>query len=283
MAKNIKIGLVQSISTNNKRDNLDKLENYIVQSAEQGAKIVSLQELANTTYIAQEQNITNFDLAEDYNGASLKWAEKLSGQLEIYLLLPYFERDVVTYYNTVALFNPEGKLIGKYRKNHIPQNTNYQEKYYFKPGNLGYPVFNTEYGKIGVSICWDHWFPEVQRIYGIKGADIVFSPTAIGFSNSKECFIDSEYKEIWQKMLTGQAITGGFYFAIINKVGIEKYINFYGSSFIISPRGKIVGELNETDEGVLVREIDIEAARSWKVHQQFTRDRRVNTYNDLVC
>jgi N-carbamoylputrescine amidase len=282
MIKNIKIGLVQSISSHDKKTNLDKLEHFIVKGANKGAKIISLQELANTTYIAQNQNIDNFNLAEDDKGISLKRAAKLSHQLGIYLLFPYFERDIVTYYNTVAVFNPSGELIGKYRKNHIPQNTNYQEKYYFKPGNLGYPIFDTEYGRVGISICWDHWFPEVQRIYGLKGADIVFSPTANGFTNSKECSIDNEYKEIWQKMLIGQAITGGFYFAIINKVGIEDNIKFFGSSFIISPRGKIVGELGETEDGILVKEIDIEAARSWKMHQQFSRDRRISNYNDLV-
>ncbi|MCP4178533.1 MAG: N-carbamoylputrescine amidase [bacterium] len=280
--QNIKIGLIQTITTQDKKTNLEKLENFIVQGTNQGAKIISPQELANTTYLAQDQNLDNFSLAEDDNGVSLKWAKKLSAQLKIYLLLPYFERDIVTYYNTVAVFNPNGELIGKYRKNHIPQNTNYQEKYYFTPGNLGYPVFDTEYGKIGISICWDHWFPEVQRIYGIKGADIVFSPTANGFSNSKECFMDTSYKETWQKMLIGQAITGGFYFAITNKVGIEDNIKFFGSSFIVSPRGEIIGESSEIEESILVREIDIETARSWKVHQQFTRDRRVTTYNDLV-
>ncbi len=277
-----RIGLIQTKCSENQKDNIDKIEQLIYKAASQNAKIISLQELATTKYLAHKQNIDYFKFAEENSGNSIAMAEKLAKNLKIYLLLPYFEKDITTYYNSVIVFSPEGKVIGKYRKTHIPQNTSYQEKYYFKPGNIEYPIFHTEYGNFGISTCWDHWFPEVQRIYGLKGADIVFSPTSIGYNYSPECYIDHDYKKTWQAMLVGQAITSGFYFAIINRTGKEDEIDFYGSSFIISPKGKIVASLNEEEENCLVQEIDINEARNWKVMLQFNRDRRTELYKSLV-
>ena len=174
-------------------------------------------------------------------------------------------------------------ILGKYRKNHIPLNSGFQEKYYFRPGNLGYPLIKTPWADIGISICWDHWFPEVQRIYGIKGAEILFTPTAIGYCDRPEAHLDRSYKGTWMTMLRGQAITSGFYLAMVNRVGIEGHLNFYGSSFVAGPDGRILAELNETDESCLVQELDLDLVGRWHVHQQFVRDRRTDTFHELMA
>ncbi|MCF7790383.1 MAG: hypothetical protein K9L78_02585 [Victivallales bacterium] len=277
------IGLIQVSCSDNQNDNFEKIREYSYMAANAGARIISLQELAPTRYFAQKQNIDNFRFAEDEKGPSLKMARELSQKLSVYLLLPYFEKDKTAYYNTVAVFNPEGKIIGKYRKMHIPQNILYEEKFYFKPGNLGFPLFKTEFGNFGISICWDHWFPEVQRIYGLKDADIVFSPTAIGYSNVSGCCFQRKHKDIWLTMLKGQAITGGFYFAIINRTGKEDNIDFMGSSSVISPSGKVINSLGENENNCLVQEVDINAARNFKERLQFNRDRCINNaYQELM-
>jgi N-carbamoylputrescine amidase len=277
----VKIGLIQNQCVVDKRDNLDKIAAYIEQASAQGAKIISLQELSSTQYVAEKSDINHFSLAENMDGPTMKMGALLSKKFNVFLIVPFFEYDGA-FYNSAAVFNPDGTLVGKYRKQHIPQNTNYQEKYYFRPGNLGFPLFKTPWANFGISICWDHWFPEVQRIYGNKGADIVFSPTAIGYCYAPESYLDKEYKSIWEKMLIGQAITGCFYFAVVNRVGQEGPIEFYGSSFVVSPRGEIVAQFGEKDAGPLVVEIDIAMVRKWRVHQQFARDRRPNIYNELV-
>lgn len=269
--KNVKIGLVQAAASSVKQKNIDKAIINITKAAEQGAKIVCLQELFNTLYLAQHISINNFSLAETIPGFTTHQMCPVARKLKLYLIVPIFESDSRHYYNTAVVIDPEGEIIGKYRKTHIPQNAGYQEKYYFRPGNIGYPVFDTPYCKFGISICWDHWFVEAQRAYGKQGCHIVFSPTAIGFCNHPDVYIDQDYLEVWRTMLRGQCIQNGIYLAIANRTGKEENIDFYGKSAVFGPRGNVVAELDD-QEKVLVTEIDVNKCNEWMDHQQFWRD-----------
>jgi len=271
--KNVKIGLVQTAGSAVKQDNLDKTIINIKKAASDGAKIVCLQELCNTLYLAQEINIDNFSLAETVPGFTTHQLCPVAKKLNIYIIVSLFEEENRHFYNTAVVINPDGEIIGKYRKNHIPQNVRYQEKYYFRPGNLGYPVFETPYCKFGISICWDQWFVEAQRAYGKQGCHIVFSPTANGFCAYKDIYMDEGYFEAWQTMIKGHCIQNGIFMAVANRVGVEKDLEFYGRSGIYGPRGNIVAQI-DNEEGTLVAEIDVNESENWIRHQQFWRDIR---------
>lgn len=270
---NVKIGLIQFAGSSHKQENIDKAIVAIEKAAAKGAKIICLQELFNTLYVAQEININNFSLAESIAGFTIHQLCPLAKKLNIYLIAPIFEVENRHFYNTAVVINSEGEVVGKYRKNHIPQNAGYQEKYYFRPGDLGYPVFETPFCKFGISICWDHWFVEPQRAYGKQGCHIVFSPTATGFCNYPDVYIDEDYLGVWRAMVKGQCIQNGFYFAVVNRVGRENNIRFYGKSAIYAPRGDVVAELGDKEE-VLVADINIDKCKEWVEHQQFWRDIR---------
>jgi N-carbamoylputrescine amidase len=270
---NVKIGLIQAKASPDKQENIDKAIINIKEAAAKGAKIICLQELFNTLYLAQEINIANFSLAEQIPGFTTHQLCPLAKKLRIYLIVPIFEVENRHFYNSAVVIDPEGEIIGKYRKNHIPQNAGYQEKYYFRPGNLGYPVFETPYCKFGISLCWDQWFVEPQRAYGKQGCHIVFSPTAVGFCNYTDVYIDNDYLEIWKTMFKGQCIQNGIYFAVANRVGRENNIEFYGQSAVYAPRGDVVEELGD-EEDILIADIDLDKCREWIDHQQFWRDIR---------
>jgi N-carbamoylputrescine amidase len=271
--KNVKIGLIQTASSMLKEENINKTIASIEEAAAQKAQIICLMETFNTWYFPQEININNFSLAETVPGYTVDKMAAVAKRLNVYLIVPIFEVENRHYYNTSVVINSGGNIIGKYRKNHIPQNAGFQEKYYFKPGNLGYPVFETPFCKFGISTCWDHWFVEPQRAYGIQGCHIVFSPTAQGYCDFADVHIDKDYIEIWKTMFRGQCIQNGVYIAIANRVGKEKSVDFFGNSIIYGPKGNTVASLGEK-EGVLVTEIDINQCEEWMRHQQFWRDLR---------
>lgn len=271
--KKIKIALIQTASGMSKEANIKKAIENIEKAGAEKAQIICLTESFNTWFFPQEINIANFSLAESIPGFTINEMIKVAKRLAVYLIVPIFEVDNRHYYNTAVVINPVGEIIGKYRKNHIPQNAGFQEKYYFRPGNLGYPVFETPFCKFGISICWDHWFVEPQRAYGIKGCHIVFSPTAIGYCDFADVHIDKDYLEIWKTMFRGQCIQNGIYMAIANRVGKERSVDFFGLSAIYGPKGNTVASLDDK-EGNLVTEIDISECDEWMNHQQFWRDLR---------
>jgi N-carbamoylputrescine amidase len=277
----VKIGLVQNCCGGDLRANAGKMERLVRSAHKAGAKIICLQEVSFTPYMATAMETGNFDLAVTTTEYPVRDFGQLARKLGIALIVPFFERDGRAFYNTAVCFGPKGEVLGKYRKNHIPLNSGFQEKYYFRPGDLGYPVIQTPWAKIGVSICWDHWFPEVQRIYAVKGAEIVFSPTALAYCDTPTARLDRSYKETWLTMLRGQAITSGFYFALANRVGKEGHLDFFGSSFIVGPDGRVISQLGEKEDGCLVSELDLSAVGRWHIHQQFIRDRRIDTYGEL--
>jgi N-carbamoylputrescine amidase len=273
ISKNVTIGLIQSSAAISKEENIDKAITNIEKAAVKGAQIICLGEMFGSLYFPHSISINNFSLAETIPGFTTNKMAAVAKRLGVYLIVPIFEVEDRCYYNTAAVINPDGSIVGKYRKNHIPQNAGFQEKYYFKPGNLGYPVFETPFCKFGISICWDHWFVEPQRAYGIQGCHIVFSPTAVGYCDFSDVHIDKDYLEIWKTMFRGQCIQNGIYIAVANRVGKEQSVGFFGNSAVYAPRGNTVASLDE-DEGVLVTEIDVNQCETWMRHQQFWRDLR---------
>ncbi len=269
----IKIGLVQISCTENTNQNIEKTIAYIKKAKEQGAQIVCLQEVFSEIYFPQDINDASFELAQPIDSPLIQIMSEAAKKNDVCLIVPFFEKDNDSYYNTSVVLNSQGEVAGKYRKNHIPQNNGYQEKYYFKPGNLGFPVFKINDCRFGISICWDHWFTETQRAYGKQGCDIVFSPTALGFCDFSGAHIDKNYQKIWKKMIQGQCIQNGIYMVVVNRTGIEKGIQFWGNSLVCDPKGNIISNL-DSDEGVLVVNIDLNIGRNWLSHQQFWRDVR---------
>lgn len=280
--RKIKIGLIQNACNATIGDNVCKIEELIGKACAAKVKIVCLQEVSFTPYMAIDMNTDNFKLAVAWDEYPVNHFAQLAKKHGICLIVPFFEKEELAFYNTAICFGQDGKILGKYRKNHIPLNSGFQEKYYFRPGNLGYPVIETPWAKIGISICWDHWFPEVQRIYGVKGAEILFSPTALAYCDTPVVKLDRSYKETWMTMLRGQAVTNGFYLAVVNRVGTEGQLNFFGSSFISAPDGKVLAQLNEEEENCLIAEFDLDAVGKWHIHQQFVRDRRTDTFQELL-
>lgn len=277
-----KIALVQMSCSKDKNDNIKKAVRLISKAADSGAKIVCLPEIFFSTYFPQHLGINYFELAETIPGPTIDALSKIVREKKIYLVAPIFEKEKDrAFYNTAVLICPDGNISGKYRKNHIPHNEGYQEKYYFRPGNLGYPVFETPYGNIAVSICWDHWFVETQRIYALNGADIIFSPTALGLCDFHSTKINKKYMEKWEMMLRGQAIQNGVFLAVNMRTGVEDKIDFCGGSFVADPNGEIISKLG-VEEDVLYADIDLDLVRLRHTHQQFLRDRRPDTYQKIV-
>ncbi|PLT46035.1 N-carbamoylputrescine amidase [Paenibacillus pasadenensis] len=266
-----------------KRHGLEKQERLIREAASRGAKVIGLQELFAGPYFCAEQSSRWYGFAEEVpDGPTVSAMRELARELEVVLIVPVYEREgVASYYNTAAVIDADGAYLGKYRKHHIPHvgagggAHGFWEKFYFKPGNLGYPTFDTAYAKVGVYICYDRHFPEGARALGLAGAEIVFNPSATVAGTS-------EY--LWKLEQPAHAVANGYYVAAINRVGVEspwRMGEFYGQSYLVDPRGAIVAEgSRDRDEaivGVLDRRVIREAREAW----QFYRDRRPETYGEL--
>jgi N-carbamoylputrescine amidase len=203
----------------------------------------------------------------------------LSAELGSVLIVPIFEEARPgVYFNTAVVFDADGRELGKYRKTHIPDGPQYHEKFYFTPGNLGYPVFRTRHGTIGVGICWDQWFPEVSRIFALEGAEILFFPTAIGSEPDRPGYSSAE---AWRTVIRSHAITNGLFVAAVNRVGVEDQMTFYGESFVCDPFGEILARAG-AEEAVLLADIDLGRIRELRELLHFLRDRRIETYEPLL-
>lgn len=275
----VKIGLIQLSCGEDIDKNIQKTIKKIKEAANNGAKIICLQELFASQYFPQSVDVQNYELAEDVNSAVLSNMSELARTLQIVLIVPFYEKaGSGIYFNSAAVFDSDGKRLGITRKNHIPDGPQYHEKYYFVPGNTGYPVYDTAYGKIGIGICWDEWFPEVARILSLKGAEILFFPSAIG---SEPDYPELSTKPSWQKAILAHGIYNGVFVAAVNRVGREKEMSFYGGSFISDPLGNILSSL-DGKEGVIVQEVDLSEIEKTRRILQFFRDRRVDTYEPLL-
>lgn len=293
MTDKVMIGLIQATNDVHgdesvhvhKEKAIEKHIGLVKEAAQKGANIICLQEIFYGPYFCTEQNPKWYDAAEEIpNGPTTERFQKLAKELKVVIVLPIYEREgIATYYNTAAVIDADGAYLGKYRKQHIPQvavgneGCGFWEKYYFKPGNLGYPVFDTAYAKVGVYICYDRHFPEGARLLGLKGAEVVFNPSATVAGLS-------EY--LWKLEQPAHAVANGYYIGAINRVGYEKPWNmgeFYGQSYLVDPRGNFVSIGSRDKDEVIIGEMDRKLIREVRDTWQFYRDRRPETYEDMTA
>ncbi len=280
--ENVTIALIQSRSLKSKSENLESTLNKIIIAASNGAKIICLQELFLTDYFCQAQDTQNFSLSESIPGPTTNEICQLAKKLGVVIILPLFEfLEPGIYYNTAAVIDADGTLLGIYRKTHIPQDPGFEEKFYFTPGDLGYQTWKTKFGKIGVLICWDQWFPEAARLTALKGADIIFYPTAIGkLTHENETTLKKQL-HAWQTIQKSHAIANGCYIACVNRVGNEEGIDFWGQSFVSNFYGETIGCASTDDEETLIVDCNLKAINEFRQTWPFYRDRRIDTYSEL--
>ena len=251
-------------------------------AAQKGAQIVCLQELFRSLYFCQVEETKPFELAEPIPGPTTETLSKLAKKLKVVLVASLFEkRTQGVYHNTAVVIDSNGKILGKYRKMHIPDDPNYYEKFYFTPGDLGFQSYQTRYGKIGVLICWDQWFPEAARLTALSGAQILFYPTAIGWhQKEKEADCQSQH-EAWELVQRSHAVANGVFVAVPNRVGAEGELRFWGGSFVADPFGKILHRAGQEEETVIV-ECDLKKISHTRHNWPFLRDRRIDAYSGLT-
>jgi beta-ureidopropionase len=274
----VRAAIIQAHANMPKDEAVDKHVGLIAKAAAEGAQITCLQEIFHGPYFCAEQDPKWYATAEPEDGPIVTRMRELARQHQMALVVPWFEEaQTGVYYNSAAVIERDGTLLGKYRKTHIPQvGPCFFEKYYFKPGNLGYPVFDTSVGRVGLIICYDRHFPEVARQVGLKGAELVFNPSAT---------VESLSKYLWELEQPAHAVANGFWIAAINRVGVEAPVNpnkFYGSSYFCDPRGQIVAKASDSEDEVLVCDLDLDKIREVRNTWQFMRDRRPETYHELT-
>ena len=282
-AKNqVTLGLVQMSTGDNPDANLAKAVERISAAAKKGAQIVCLQELFRSRYFCQVEEARNFQLAETIPGPSTEVLGTLARAKEIVVVASLFEkRSAGLYHNTAVILDADGKLAGKYRKMHIPDDPLYYEKFYFAPGDLGFPSFQTRYAKIAVLICWDQWFPEGARLAVLSGAEILFYPTAIGWIPKEPRRVARNQRDAWELIQRSHAIANGVYVAATNRVGREGKIKFWGSSFVAGPFGEIVARGSSEREEVVIAPCALTKIAETRESWPFLRDRRVDAYGPL--
>jgi N-carbamoylputrescine amidase len=281
--KGIKTGLVQMACVADKEANIEKAVNLIRKAAAKGAQIICLQELFASLYFCWEESYGNFSLAEPVPGHTTRRLQDLAASLDVVLLASLFEKRAKgIYHNTLAVINADGTFLGKYRKNHIPDDPGYYEKFYFTPGDTGYSVFCTKYARIGGLVCWDQWYPEAARITSLMGAEIIFYPTAIGWATSQTEAVNKQQYSAWQTIQKAHAIANGVFVVSVNRTGREQDMNFWGGSFIADPYGELLFQASHDKEEVHVEELDLGKIDEVRVHWPFLRDRRIDTYEPIL-
>ena len=280
MTRVVRGALLQATYTGDQESMVQKHSRYAREAAEQGAQIMCFQELFNGPYFCQEQDAKWYALAEPIpDGPTVRRMQELAKETGMVLVVPMYEKEAVgIYYNTAAVVDADGTYLGKYRKTHIPQVGGFWEKFYFRPGNLGYPVFDTAVGRVGVYICYDRHFPEGARALGLNGAEIVFIPAATSRGLSQH---------LWRIEQTSHAIANGYFVGTINRVGIEEDLgpnDYYGQSYFCTPRGEFVGDVGDAyAEELIVRDLDLGLLREVRDVWQFYRDRRPDMYAKLAA
>ena len=287
MIKKVKIGIIQNKISDNFQKNLISAIKSIKKAASKKAKIICMPELFLSNYFCQTESHSNFKLAEKIPGKTTKIFCELAKELQIVLMISLFEKKTHGFYhNTSIVIDEKGKILSKYRKMHIPDDPGYYEKFYFTPGDLGFKSVKTKFGKIGPLICWDQWFPEAARLTALKGAQIIFYPTAIGWHPKEKREFGKTQLNSWITMQKSHAIANGTYVVAVNRVGVEKKgnkkIEFWGNSMIIDPSGEIIGEMGNKKEDILIREIDYKKIDTTREHWPFLRDRRIDFYKGIL-
>ena len=281
--RTIYLGLVQLSLSNDVRDNLDRTLAKIDEAAAAGAQIVCLQELFKTTYFPQEEDVKFFSLAETIPGPTTRALSLAAKKKNVVIIASLFEkRTSGLYHNTAVVIGVNGRIDGVYRKMHIPDDPCFYEKFYFAPGDTGFQAFDTAFARVGVLVCWDQWYPEGARLTALKGAEILIYPTAIGAHDRELPGVPQVQRDAWETIQRSHAIANGVYVAAVNRVGREKDLTFWGSSFVCDPFGKILARADQNKEEVLIVPCDLNKIEETRHGWPFLRDRRIDAYQDIT-
>ena len=286
----VNLGLIQSACSADPAANLELTLALVEKAAAQGAQIICTQELFRSQYFCQEENHAHFKLAESIPGPSTEAFQKLAKKHGVVIVASLFEKRAAgLYHNTAAIIDADGSLLGIYRKMHIPDDPLFYEKFYFTPGDLGFKAWDTRYGRIGVLICWDQWYPEGARLTALQGAQILFYPTAIGWHPSEKAKYGERQHDSWEIIQRSHAVANGCYVASVNRVGHEFIegvggagLEFWGQSFVAGTSGELLARASADREEVLVVPVDLAAVDTARTHWPFLRDRRIDAYGNLM-
>lgn len=288
--KKIKIGFLQQHNVADQQLNITRLASGIANLAEHGAQLIVLQELHNSLYFCQTENVNLFDLAEPIPGPSTNFYGELARQYGVVIVTSLFERRAAgLYHNTAVVIEKDGTIAGKYRKMHIPDDPAYYEKFYFTPGDLGFHPIETSLGKLGVLVCWDQWYPEAARLMALQGAELLIYPTAIGYESSDTEDEQQRQREAWTTVQRGHAVSNGLPVVSVNRVGYEpdpsgqtKGIQFWGSSMVVGPQGEMLYRASEVEEECTIVSVDLNHSEHVRRWWPFLRDRRIDAYEDIT-
>ena len=287
--KKYKIAVIQLNLNDIAENNLKKCLSWVRDAAKLGAEVISLPELYSSHYFCQSEDVDNFALAEPLYSTSFIAFSALAKELGVVIIVPFFEKRMAgIYHNSAYIIDTDGSEAGLYRKMHIPDDPHFYEKFYFTPGDLGFKSIPTQKGKIGTLICWDQWYPEAARITALKGAEVLFYPTAIGWHpGEKEQYGENQYGA-WMNVMKGHAVANGVYVAAANRIGLEQYlpntdgIQFWGASFIAGPQGEILAQASHDKEEILIAEVDLDLQENVRQNWPFFRDRRIDAFDDIT-
>ena len=288
--KELKIGFLQQHNISDASVNIQRLSEGIADLATRRAQLIILQELHNSLYFCQVEDVNNFDLAEPIPGPSTDLYGELARQFGVVIVTSLFEKRAPgLYHNTAVVIEKDGTIAGKYRKMHIPDDPAYYEKFYFTPGDLGFRPIETSIGKLGVLVCWDQWYPEAARLMALQGAEILIYPTAIGYESSDTPDEQERQREAWTTVMRGHAVANGLPVIAVNRVGHEpdpsgqtKGIQFWGSSFVAGPQGELLYRASNDKEERIVVSIDMHHSEQVRRWWPFLRDRRIDSYTDIT-
>lgn len=286
----MKIGIIQQHNTADTEANKQRLATKIKALARQGAQLIVLQELHNSLYFCQEEDVDRFDLAEPIPGPSTEFYGKVAKESHVVIVTSLFERRATgLYHNTAVVIDSDGSIAGKYRKMHIPDDPGYYEKFYFTPGDLGFHPIDTSVGRLGVLVCWDQWFPEAARLMALQGADLLIYPTAIGYESTDTKEEQERQREAWTTVQRGHAVANGLPVVAVNRVGFEpdpshqtNGIQFWGSSFVAGPQGELLYRASNSEEALGIVDIDLAHSEQVRRWWPFLRDRRIDQYDNIL-
>ncbi|MET3028058.1 carbon-nitrogen hydrolase [Flavobacterium sp. UW10123] len=284
-----KISVIQLNLNDVAENNLKKCISWVRDAASQGAEVILLPELYSSHYFCQSEDVDNFALAEPLYSTSFIAFSELAKELGVVIIVPFFEKRMAgIYHNSAYIIDTDGAEAGLYRKMHIPDDPHFYEKFYFTPGDLGFQAIETKKGTVGTLICWDQWYPEAARITALKGAEVLFYPTAIGWHpKEKEQYGENQYGA-WMNVMKGHAVANGVFVAAANRIGLEKYIDgtegiqFWGASFIAGPQGEILAQASHDKEEILIAEVDLDLQENVRQNWPFFRDRRIDAFGDIT-
>jgi N-carbamoylputrescine amidase len=281
-SSNVRVGLVQMSCDANPGANLKKAIARIGKAAQRGAQIICLQELFRSQYFCQTEDIEFFKLAETIPGPSTDALSKVARQNRVVIVASVFEKRAAgIYHNTAVIIDADGGIAGKYRKMHIPDDPLYYEKFFFTPGDLGFQTHNTRFAKVGALVCWDQWFPEAARLTALSGAQFLFYPTSIGWLPNEKEEVNQAQHSAWETIQRGHAIANGLYVVVVNRVGHEGKLTFWGQSFVVDPFGRVIAKASADKDELLIVDCDLDKIDETRQNWPFFRDRRIDSYPAL--